>query len=312
MTSGRGSWTGGFWAGLWWLRAAVLGGDEAAVARGWTSRLIPRGGDDTATRGMTFWYGAGSGHRLTGDPLAAQVAALGRAALAASFDTEHRLVPFGRAFDPPDQPARAPRAVIDPLAGIIALLTDPTTADPETRSLARRHAGRHLELCLAPDGAVRPEVALPGGPATRHGWARGQAWGLLGFAVAARDLDTGFTEPARRAATWWLDRVPPGRTSHAVLGDPTSPEDTSAAAIAAAALLTLGGLGGPGAAEHRAVATGTVAHLVERHLRADGVLGGGCYDHTRGLAPAHELVWGTYFLAATLAVLSGRVADCPW
>jgi unsaturated chondroitin disaccharide hydrolase len=261
---------------------------------------------------MTFWYGAGSGHRLTGDPAAARVAGAGRAALVAAFDPEHQLVPFGRAFDPPNRSPREPRAVIDPLAGIVALLADPATTDPELRSLAGLHATRHVELCLAPDGAVRPEVALPGGPATRPGWARGQAWGLLGFAVAARDLDPGFAEPARRAAGWWLDRVPPGRTPRAVLPDPTSPPDTSAAAIAAAALLTVSGLGGPGAAEYRAAAVGTVAHLVERHLWADGVLGEGCYDHTRGLAPAHELVWGSYFLAATLAVLSGRVTASPW
>jgi unsaturated chondroitin disaccharide hydrolase len=88
--------------------------------------------------------------------------------------------------------------------------------------------------------------------------------------------------------------------------------DTSAAAIAATAQLTLAAAGGPGATGYHAAAVGTVEHLVERHLRADGVLGDGCCDHARGLAPAHELVWGSYFLAATLAVLSGRVDDTPW
>ncbi|MGH3928763.1 MAG: hypothetical protein ACRDTF_02150, partial [Pseudonocardiaceae bacterium] len=98
----------------------------------------------------------------------------------------------------------------------------------------------------------------------------------------------------------------------AVLADPGCPLDTSAAAIAAAALLTLAALGGPDSAEQHAAAVRTLEHLVERHLRSDGVLGEGCYDHTRDLAAAHELVWGTYFLAATLAVLSGRVTKTPW
>jgi unsaturated chondroitin disaccharide hydrolase len=308
-TSRRGAWTGGFWAGLWWLRVAVLGRDEREVARVWTVRLAPRAGDDTATRGMIFWYGAGSGYRLTGDPVAAEVATLGRSALAAAFEGGQQLVPFGSAFDAPERPARGPCAVIDPLAGIVALLADEPLG---LRSLARAHAARYVELCLAGDGAVHPEVSLPSGRAAVSGWARGQAWGMLGFAVAARDVGAEFAEPARRSAAWWLERVRPDETPHAELSDPTSPVDTSAAAIVAAALFTLGAAGGPGAAEYHAAAVGTIEHLVERHLSADGVLGDGCYDHTRGVAPAHELVWGSYFLAATLAVLCGRVDKTSW
>ncbi|MGQ0776222.1 MAG: glucuronyl hydrolase [Pseudonocardiales bacterium] len=329
-TSRRGSWTGGFWAGLWWLRVAVLGDGESAVARAWTRRLAPRAADDTATRGMTFWYGAGSGYRLTGDLVAAEVATLGGAALAAAFDFRHQLVPFGSAFDRPGRPPR-PRAVIDPLAGVVALLCGGAAARAGRRQLARAHAARHVELCLSPNGAVRSEVALraSGGGSARAGrgerarvprgggaagrpWARGQAWGMLGFAVAARDLDAEFAEPARRCAAWWLEQVGAGGIPHAVLADPICPLDTSAAAIAAAALLTLAALGGPGSAEQHAAAVCTVENLVEHHLRDNGVLGEGCYDHTRDLAPAHELVWGTYFLAATLAVLSGRVEQTPW
>jgi unsaturated chondroitin disaccharide hydrolase len=107
-TSRRGSWVGGFWAGLWWLRVAALGRGwewaELQVARIWTARLAPRAGDDTASRGMTFWHGAASGYRLTGDPVAAKVATLGRDALAAAFDGGQQLVPFGSAFDAPDRP----------------------------------------------------------------------------------------------------------------------------------------------------------------------------------------------------------------
>ncbi|MGH3941013.1 MAG: glucuronyl hydrolase [Pseudonocardiaceae bacterium] len=316
-TSRRGSWTGGFWAGLWWLRVAVLGGADRNVARAWTRRLAPRATDDTATRGMTFWYGAGSGYRLTGDLVAAEVATLGCGALAAAFDSAHQLVPFGSAFDHPHRPLK-PRAVIDPLAGVVALLSGGAAARAGLRPLARAHAARHVELCLSSEGAVRSGVFLSREKAGRGGltgvpsWARGQAWGMLGFAVAARDLDVEFAEPARRSALWWLERVGTSGIPHAVPADPTCPLDTSAAAIAAAALLTLATLGGPGSAEHHTVAVATVEQLVERHLRDDGVLGQGCYDHTRDLAPAHELVWGTYFLAATLAVLSGKVQQTPW
>lgn len=310
--SRRGSWTGGFWAGLWWLRVVLQGGAEWDVARTWTERLAPRVADDTATRGMTFWYGAGSGYRLTGDLVAGEVAALGSGALSAAFDPAHRVVPFGSAFDPADRPTRAPRAVIDPLAGIVALLAGGAAARAGLRPMARAHAARHVELCLSADGSVYSEVDLCSGRAEGRGWARGQAWGMLGFAVAARDLDAEFAEPARRSAAWWRERIGPGRTPHATVADPASPPDTSAAAIASAALLTLAGLGGPDAAEQQAAAVETVEHLVDRHLRPDGALGEGCYDHTTGVAPAHELIWGTYFLAAVLAALSGKLTRTPW
>lgn len=75
---------------------------------------------------------------------------------------------------------------------------------------------------------------------------------MLGFAVTARDLDVEFAEPARRSASWWRERIDPGGTPHAEVADPTSPVDTSAAAIAAAALLTLAALGGPDSAERSA------------------------------------------------------------
>lgn len=56
-TTGRGSWTGGFWAGLLWLRARYSGCSadrRAAVDR--TARLAPWADADTVTRGLILWY----------------------------------------------------------------------------------------------------------------------------------------------------------------------------------------------------------------------------------------------------------------
>ncbi|MER6175666.1 hypothetical protein [Streptosporangium sp. NPDC001681] len=57
-TTARGSWTGGFWAGLLWLRAIMSGGPaDRAAATGRTALLGPWIEADTATRGLIFWYG---------------------------------------------------------------------------------------------------------------------------------------------------------------------------------------------------------------------------------------------------------------
>ncbi|MFB7942777.1 sugar ABC transporter permease, partial [Streptomyces sp. NPDC056049] len=57
-TTARGSWTGGFWAGLLWLRAGRSGSDgDRTTAATFTARLAPWAEADTATRGLILWYG---------------------------------------------------------------------------------------------------------------------------------------------------------------------------------------------------------------------------------------------------------------
>ncbi|MGW7367876.1 sugar ABC transporter permease [Streptomyces sp. NPDC054841] len=57
-TTARGSWTGGFWAGLLWLRALHTGTPaDTTAAQECTLRLEPWLTSDTATRGLILWYG---------------------------------------------------------------------------------------------------------------------------------------------------------------------------------------------------------------------------------------------------------------
>ncbi|NKY84513.1 hypothetical protein [Nocardia veterana] len=65
LTSRRGSWVAGFWAGQLWLRARLSGrAEHVCAAREAAERLVPAAGLDTATRGLILWYGAAAGERL--------------------------------------------------------------------------------------------------------------------------------------------------------------------------------------------------------------------------------------------------------
>ena len=306
VSTRRGSWTGGFWAGWWWLRAEVTGQtDDVSTARQWCRRLLPRTGDDTVTRGMTFWYGAGVAGG--GDPVARQVADAGAVALAASFDPRHGLIPVSTAF----HPDATPRAAVDALAGTVRLLG--FAADAGHRHLdtvARRHTGEHVRLLVDGEGRIRPEVDLPppadadaGAGAGAGSWSRGQAWGVLGLAAAARRWDE-FAAPARRVAGWWLDRygtrVPP-----AVVGHPHGLVDTSAAVIAAMGLLDLSEV--TSESHWGEAARLLVDRVIRGHLDEDGVLRDGCYDVATGVGTRHELIWGSFFLTGVLARLTGRL-----
>ncbi|MFJ4283415.1 sugar ABC transporter permease [Streptomyces massasporeus] len=281
QTTARGSWTGGFWAGLLWLRARCSGdGSDREAARSCTARLADWAEADTATRGLIFWYGTA----LADDDLGLRDRAA-RACLDA-FDPELGLVPWGSAFGGPRLLAR-----VDGVPGMVPLLA---TADAEA---ARSHLHRHLDLCLA---ARLPRWSwrhAPGAGWTAcadppPGWSRGPAWLLLAIAEAAC-LPGGdvFGEHVGRLLPEHL--VPPADAAH-----PGGPRDTSAAAVTALALLRLG-------RRDRAVAV--LAELVGRHLTADGRLLDGCYDLTAATAVRHELVWGDFFLAYALAELTGLV-----
>ncbi len=309
-TTRRGSWTAGYWTGLLWLAARHSGrAQDRDRAVAWTLRLRERAADDTVTRAMTFWYGAATGHLLCGDETALAVALEGAEALAAAYDERLGLIPLGTAFG--QGHAGLAATAIDSVAAVTALLCwAGRTADrPRWLEIARANAVRHRELCLAADGAVRAGVPLVGEPDGTHPpgqWSRGQAWGVLAFGTAARELrSAGFADAARQAARYWAKYAAAPVPSWS-FADPHGPRDTSAAAIAAVALLALDDTGR---------ARRLVSALLKDHLtgvrrgsadsRPAGMLLDGCYDMASGTATGHELIWGDYFLAAALTRLRG-------
>lgn len=141
-TSARGSWTGGFWAGLLTLRALATGAGDVGPVR---DRLDVWTDADTVLRGMIFWYGSGAERLglIPPRPSTAKVAG----SLAAAFDHELGAIPWGTAF--PGDPIQA-----DGAAGVVPLLEA-----HGHHGIARRHRDAHLRL--TPD------------------WPRGKAWLLL-------------------------------------------------------------------------------------------------------------------------------------
>ncbi|MFE2294945.1 sugar ABC transporter permease [Streptomyces sp. NPDC059452] len=324
-TTGRGSWTGGFWAGLLWLRARATGSaaDRSAAAR-CTARLAPWATADTATRGLILWYATALAFD-TEEADALQEAA-GRACLA-SYDPESGTVPWGAAFGGPRLLARA-----DGVPGLVPLLARTGGEGP---AVAAAHLHRHLCLFLGEEHEEHEEHADSGGrprPAWRFdaatgwhpcpdpapGWSRGEAWMLLAVADALLCPEVAGRRPERltRAAEQLLTRtealtgplVPPDHAS-----SPQPVLDTSAAAVTAVALLKLARAGVPRAALCSLRAEAVLKRLAEDHLtgpgsgRPAGMLLDGCYDAAQGVAVRHELIWGDFFLALGLAALDGLV-----
>lgn len=309
-TTARGSWTGGFWAGLLWLRA-LSSGDPAhrAAAADCTQRLRCWVGQDTATRGLVLWYGTALAAGPDGDEAAGELREEAARACLASYDAQLGLVPWGDAFGGPRLLARA-----DGVPGLVPLLRH---APGGGRSAAYGHLTRHLELCLSEDPPrpawqARTHSAWTACPEPAPGWSRTAAWLLLAVADGLHwlgDEDGSLRKAAGHLAALRLAPearlIPPAQESC-----PHGPVDTSAAAIEAVAAWKLAALARATGDEQEGDRLTARAHLIlrrltEAHLSPAGALQDGCYDVERGLATRHELVWGDFFLAWGLALITG-------
>ncbi|MCX4779978.1 sugar ABC transporter permease [Streptomyces sp. NBC_01264] len=308
-TTGRGSWAGGFWAGLLWLRARHTGAAaDRAAASACTARLAGWVDADTSTRGLILWYGTALAVEDAG---VRELRARAAGACLAAVDGELGLLPWGSAFGGPRLLAR-----VDGLPGTVSLLA---TVGP---AAAASHLQRHLSLCLPGSGTevCRARDLVPAWSYAAEtgwrecaepapGWSRGPAWLLLALAdvlhrpVVAAWLPGDPQALAERLADAWAGPgaplVPPADAAR-----PDGPPDTSAAAVTAVALLKLSLLPGPRAAVYARRAAGILEHLVDHHL-SGGRLLNGCYDAEKGIAVRHQLVWGDFFLALGLAGLAG-------
>lgn len=323
-TTGRGSWTGGFWAGLLWLRARYTGdAADRRAAAACTARLEPWVGADTATRGLILWYGTAP---AGDDATAAELRDRGARAVLAAHDRELGLVPWGDALGGPRLLAR-----VDGVPGTVPLLAG---AGSQGAAAAASHLHRHLDLCLGAgrdrDLSLRPALRFDAVAGWRPcadpppGWSRGRAWLLLAVADALLRPDPAMPDPALPRPAARLAEAAEflaaeggspaaGLVPAADAARPDGPLDTSAAAITAVALLKLARVPGPRAAAYAYRAEAILQHLAEHHLtgpdsgRPPRMLLHGCYDAGKDLAVRHELIWGDFFLALGLAALDGVV-----
>lgn len=318
--SDDGGWLGGFWPGLLWLAGAATG--EATYARAAvdaSGRLGPRTTSPTVLRGFLFWYGAGLGSELgqAGENTAGSAIDAARSLCKDVDPVAHLLSPGDEDVSLYDWPR--PGACIDGLPGTVRLLAfaSERTGDPTFRTIALAHARGHHKMCVRADGSVAQSATyddtgeLSGqnsinGSSPRSTWARSQTWAMLGLAQAAH-LSAEFTRPATEVADWYLRHVPEDLVCYWDFGDPSIPHtarDTSATAIAAAALAKLAPLAGD---RYRTAAENTLTALITTHVSAHGALIDGCLNHRKGVATRNELVWGDYFMMEAALTLDGVV-----
>lgn len=235
--SRRGSWLGGFWAALWWRRAAFTElSEDLDQAVFWSRQLGAQLDEPSLNRSFVFWYGAALGGRLAQDEPARELALRAADALARDFRPDIGGWPLGPGMGGGDNGHATLN--IDALAPTLALMH--LQPDAHKRDMARSH----LDLCLrtlrGADGAWASHARLDEHgqfqPGPAGDWARGQAWAMLGLAEAVGLYGGEYAAPAREACAYWLSRWGEAASRGTLVARNADP---CAVAIASVALLRL-------------------------------------------------------------------------
>jgi unsaturated chondroitin disaccharide hydrolase len=325
------NWLTGFWTGLLWLAYAATGDEDLrahaqALLPSFEERLDGRV-HITHDLGFLFTLSARAQWQSTREEVARQLA------LRAARELLARCRPQGRyvqAWGEVGDAEEGGRIIIDTIM-ILPLLfwAADQEGDPRYRRAALDHAETSMRYLLRPDGATYHTYYLdqvtgaPIGPSTHQGyaddslWARGQAWAIYGFAVAAEwSQEPRFVDASRLTARRFMAEMPPDGVPWWDLRLPENAPrylDSSAGAIAAGGMLRLARLEGGQESEFYGLGVGLLDELVARCLETQaegqGLLRYGTYHAHKGLGVEAYFIGGDYFFLEALLALAGQAPD---
>lgn len=320
-------WTTSFWPGMQWL-ALEMTGDDAFRAAGERhvadfARRVAQGQDlQTHDLGFLYTLSCVAPWRLLGDETARTAALSAADHLMVRF-----LEPAGilQAWGDLSDPAQRGRTIIDSLMNM-PLLTwaGEQTGEARFPDAVRRHT-EQLEAHILRDDdttfhtfywdAVTGEP-LRGGTEQGAGddscWARGQAWGIYGFAMNYQvTQNPALLEASRRCADYFLAHLPSDGVPFwdLVYTDGSdAPRDSSAAAIAASGLHELASVetdperreryASAGREMLRALVTGYTP--AAEGVESDALLLHSVYDAPKSVGVDEGCLWGDYFYLEAL------------
>lgn len=319
---GNSWWTGGFWPGLMW-QLWQLTKDEFFLKEARRVEKLLTDEFRTFRRlnhdvGFMYLLSCGADAKLTGNEQAETDLLHAASLLMGRFNPAG----FIRAWN---EPERTGYAIIDCMMNLSLLYrASRDTGDPRFRQAAKVHADTTLREFLRADGSVSHIIEFdpvsgkrvqehPGqGYALGSQWSRGQAWGLYGFALAARHLgEKKYLDAANRIAQNFTAHIRPDGLTDCDFCQPAEEIriDNIAGAIASCGLQELAGLTGEEKWTEAAgrLTDGLLAHCSDWGEERCGVLK--CCTasyHDDGAGRHTNIIYGDYFLTEALMRFTGR------
>jgi unsaturated chondroitin disaccharide hydrolase len=299
-----------------------------AAAERWTlPQSVNQFNTTTHDVGFMLMTSYGLGHQMTGSSAYREALLNGAQSLASRFDPDVRSI---RSWDWGEW---SYPVIIDNLMNLELLFyATRVGGDARLHEIAHAHALTTLRDHVRADGstfhlvdydpltgAVRSRGTYAGA-SDASTWSRGQAWAVYGFTMVYRYTnDPRLLDAAERTADYFIDHLPADSVPYwdfNAPGIPNTSRDSSAAAIAASALLELSSFSSDARAKRYESAAGA---LLER-LSSDAYLaiaGGspGILLHGVGAFPFNvevdvSLIYGDYyFMQALFRRATGRLHD---
>lgn len=328
-------WTTGFCTGAYWL-AYELTGNEAfrAAALRQVDSFLRRIEQkiDVNHHDMGFLYSPScvAAYQLTGSETGKKAALLAAENLLARFQPKGQFLQAWGELGAPDNY----RLIIDCLLNVPLLhWATRVTGDEKYRAAALAHTKTSLANLIRPDHSTYhtyffdPATGEPVRGVTHQGyrdgsaWARGQAWGVYGTALAYRDSgDARCVEMFEYVTDFFLDHLPQDSVPYWDLeftdGD-GEPKDSSAGAIAVCGMLEMcKHLPAEKAEKYHAAALRILAALMRGYAvrspeESNGLLLHGVYAKNSPYNPIPQdrgvdecNTWGDYFYLEALTRLS--------
>lgn len=267
---GVNDWCSGFWPGILWY-AYEFSGDELIKkeAERYTVPLktiayTPAQNHDV---GFMVYLSYGNAYRLTGNEEYKETLLAAADTLATLYNPK-----VGSILSWPSQKQFRHNTIIDNMMNLELLFWAAKNGGSENlHDIAESHAAVTMKYLVRPDSSLYHVGSfdettgdfLKGqthqGYADESMWARGQTWGIYGFAIAHRETGRkDFLETSIKLTEHFLKRLPEDEIPFWDFDDPNipaAPKDASAAAIAACGMLELSSLVNDGELEKKYVDT---------------------------------------------------------
>ena len=321
-------WTEGLWTGMLWLAWEVTGDNKyRAVAESlldsFEERLDSRIKVDTHDLGFLYLLSCVNAWKLTGNTRARSLALRAAELLYQRFNATAGVI---QAWGDLSDPARQGRMIIDCNLNVPLLFwAADETGNQTWREAATRHLAQAARYLVRDDASTFHTFYMDihsGKPLrgdTHQGfsdsscWARGQAWGIYGFALSFTHTgDATQPELSRRLAHYFLNRLPEDYVCYWDLiftPEDKAWRDTSAAAIAVCGLAEL--LKQLPLTDPLRPAYGNAIALIMQNLHQhyfadpqDGLLREGVYNFGSNMGINEPNLWGDYFYFEALVRLS--------
>ena len=326
-------WTTGFCTGEYWLSYELSGKElfkDAALVQvdSFLHRIIEKIDVEHHDMGFLYTPSCVAAYKLTGSENGKKAALLAAENLIARFQKKGQfLQAWGKLGA-----AENYRLIIDCLMNLPLLYwASDVTGDEKYRRIALAHTKTSLANLIRADHSTYhtfffdPKTGEPTQGTTQQGyrdgsaWARGQAWGIYGLALAYRYTGESECIDLYRAVTgYFINHLPGDYVPYWDLSftEGSEPRDSSAAAIATCGMLEMAKyLPGEGAEQQRKTARRIAMSLIKDYSvkspeQSNGLLLHGVYAKNSPYNPIHEdrgvdecNIWGDYFYLEMLTRL---------